>query len=282
MIKYQNLLNEIKSNKTTVLEFVNDLYVKIEENKDLNCFITLTKEEAIAAAKIADENFAAGTSRKLEGFVIAIKDNISTKDIRTTCASKMLENYTPIYNATVIEKILSEGAIIIGKTNMDEFAMGSSNETSYFGGVLNPINKEYVPGGSSGGSAAAVAAGFCFASLGSDTGGSVRQPASFTGIYGFKPTYSRISRYGMVAFASSLDQIGVFASNIEDLALVTEVISGYDKLDSTSTEMESISASETININIKDFKFDAKRSKAKFSKGGLVQKRGLMQKEAVA
>jgi len=255
MIKYQNLLNDIKSNKTTVLEFVNNLYVKIEENKDLNCFITLTKDKAIESAKKSDENFVAGKPRKLEGFVIAIKDNISTKDIRTTCASKMLENYTPVYNATVIEKLLSEGAIIIGKTNMDEFAMGSSNETSFFGGVLNPINKEYVPGGSSGGSAVAVAAGLCFASLGSDTGGSVRQPASFTGIYGFKPTYSRVSRYGMVAFASSLDQIGVFSSNIEDLALVTEIISGYDKNDSTSTEMEAINSLETINANVKDYNF---------------------------
>lgn len=254
MINYNDFLEDIKNKKTTVTEFVNNLYLKIEENKDLNCFITLTKDEALNSATIADENFSKGTPRRMEGFIIAIKDNISTKGIRTTCGSKMLENYTPIYDATVIEKLKDAGAIIIGKTNMDEFAMGSSNETSYFGGVKNPINKDYVPGGSSGGSASAVAAGFCFASLGSDTGGSIRQPASFVGIYGFKPTYSVVSRYGLVAFASSLDQIGAFASNAEDLALVTDIISGNDPKDSTSAEIEPLQSSNTKTFDYSTLK----------------------------
>lgn len=253
MINYSTFLEKIKNNQTTTVEYVNEIYNKIEQNKDLNCFITLTKDLALEQAKEADFRFANGNIRRLEGFIIAIKDNISTKGIRTTCASKMLENYTPIYDATVIEKLKSEGAIIIGKTNMDEFAMGSSNETSYFGGVKNPINKEYVPGGSSGGSATAVAAGLCFAALGSDTGGSIRQPASFVGIYGIKPTYSRVSRYGLVAFASSLDQIGAFASNIEDLALITDVISGHDERDSTSSNLENTKSLEKLSEEI-DFK----------------------------
>lgn len=250
MINYSNFLNDIKNKKTSTVEFVEKIFEKIDNNKDLNCFITLTKEQALQSAAVSDERFNSNTPRKLEGFVIAIKDNISTKGIRTTCASKMLENYVPIYDATVIQKLKEEGAIIIGKTNMDEFAMGSSNETSYFGGVKNPINKEYVPGGSSGGSASAVAAGVCFAALGSDTGGSIRQPASFCGIYGIKPSYGSVSRYGLVAFASSLDQIGVFASDINDLSLVMDVISGNDEKDSTSAELDSMQSHFLLNNEI--------------------------------
>ncbi|MFN3194659.1 MAG: Asp-tRNA(Asn)/Glu-tRNA(Gln) amidotransferase subunit GatA [Chlorobiota bacterium] len=236
---YFEIRKEFISGNESVTDVLNNVYDKIEQNSDINAFITLCKEKALKNAQLSDERFKNGNERPLEGLLIAIKDNISTKDIRTTCASKMLENFTPIYDATVITKLKESGAIIIGKTNMDEFAMGSSNENSYFGNVLNPVNKEYVPGGSSGGSAAAVAANFCHVSLGSETGGSVRQPASFTGLFGYKPSYGRISRYGLVAFASSLDQIGIFSNNITDLALTCDIITGNDKNDSTSAIVPS-------------------------------------------
>jgi aspartyl-tRNA(Asn)/glutamyl-tRNA(Gln) amidotransferase subunit A len=247
MILYNDFLNEIKSKKITAFEFTNQIVSKIKSNIELNAFITITEERALNQAKESDLRFQEGTQRPLEGMIIAIKDNISTKDIRTTCASKMLENYSPIYDATVITRIKEAGGIIIGKTNMDEFAMGSSNETSFFGSVKNPLNHNKIPGGSSGGSASAVSSGLCHLALGSDTGGSIRQPASFCGIYGYKPSYGRISRYGLIAFASSLDQIGFLSSEIDSISRITDVLSGEDEKDSTCLKKPKISSLGSLN-----------------------------------
>ncbi len=205
------------------------------ENPKTNGYITLSPELAIEAAKAVDEKIARGEDPGLLGGVpIGVKDVLSTKGVRTTCASKMLEKYVPAYDATAVTKLKEAGALIIGKANCDEFAMGSSNENSAFGVVRNPVALDRVPGGSSGGSAAVVAQGTAVASLGSDTGGSIRQPASFCGVVGVTPTYGRVSRYGLVAFASSLDHVGPFARNVEDAALVLEAIAGRDELDATS------------------------------------------------
>lgn len=251
---YNDLRKKFENNQITVTSVIENVLNEIESNKHLNAFITVTAESALKQAKESDKMFLNNTPRKLEGMVLAIKDNISTKNIRTTCASKILENYVPIYDATVIEKLKEAGAIIIGKTNLDEFAMGSSNENSAYGNVLNPLNNDYVPGGSSGGSSAAAVGGLCHVSLGSETGGSVRQPASFTGIYGYKPSYGRISRYGLVAFASSLDQIGIFGKNLKDLAEVCDVITGADKNDSTSANLPPTKSLNFIGKEYKDLK----------------------------
>lgn len=206
-------------------------------NKKINAFITICEEEALLSAKRADEQIRKGVKGELLGVPIAIKDNICTKSIRTTCASKILNNFVPPYDATVAERLKAEGVVILGKTNMDEFAMGSSNETSFFGPVRNPHDTERIPGGSSGGSAACVAASMAPAALGSDTGGSIRQPASLCGVVGLKPTYGRVSRYGLIAFGSSLDQIGPITKNVRDAALLLEKISGRDERDSTSLKV---------------------------------------------
>ena len=226
----------LDSKQFSSLDLVDAALKKAETLKDLNCFIELCPQEARAQALAADKLIAAGERRSLLGIPIAIKDVISTKGVRTSCGSRMLANYVPPYDATVVRKLLQAGAINVGKANMDEFAMGSSNENSSFGAVKNPWNRAYVPGGSSGGSAAAVAARIVPAALGTDTGGSIRQPASLCSIVGMKPTYGRVSRYGVVAFASSLDQVGAFARTVSDLALVTQIISGHDKSDSTSVK----------------------------------------------
>ncbi len=221
---------------------------KIEEQKHLNAFLEIFPEESIKKAKELDEKILNGEPvGKLAGIVLAIKDNIAIKDKRLTCGSKILENFVSLYDATAVRKLIEEDAIIIGKTNLDEFAMGSSNENSAFGTVKNPYDEERVPGGSSGGSAVAVASEMCDAALGSDTGGSIRQPAAFCGVYGLKPTYGRVSRYGLVAFASSFDCIGPIARNTETIAKILEVISGFDEKDSTSSAQPVQNFSEIIN-----------------------------------
>jgi len=209
-----------------------------EHDGEINSFVTVTEEQALKAATAADEQRKAGNAGPLTGIPFAHKDIFCTKDVKTTCGSKMLDNFISPYDATVVEKMQQAGIVMLGKTNMDEFAMGSSNETSFYGAVKNPWNTKAVPGGSSGGSAASVAARLTPASTGTDTGGSIRQPASFCGITGLKPTYGRVSRYGMIAFASSLDQAGPMAQSAEDCALLLNAMSGFDPRDSTSLEKE--------------------------------------------
>jgi len=206
-----------------------------EANRNLNAFLELFPESAQAQAARVDERLKNGTAGPLAGVMIAIKDNICYQDHKVSAASRILEGYTSPYSATVVERLLAADAVIVGRTNCDEFAMGSSNENSAFGGVKNPADTSTVPGGSSGGSAAAVAAGIVHAALGSDTGGSIRQPASFTGTVGFKPTYGRISRYGLIAFASSFDQIGPFTHNVDDAAALFAIMAGPDAHDSTTS-----------------------------------------------
>jgi aspartyl-tRNA(Asn)/glutamyl-tRNA(Gln) amidotransferase subunit A len=210
---------------------------KIEANKDLNAFLEVFEIEVIEQAKVVDQKIKAGTQGKLAGLVLGLKDNICYAGHKVSASSKILAGFESLFSATAVERLLAEDAIIIGRLNCDEFAMGSSNENSAFGPVKNPIDKSLVPGGSSGGSAAAVAAGLCTASLGSDTGGSIRQPASFTGTYGVKPSYGRISRHGLIAYASSFDQIGPFANTIEDVALLTQIMAGTDEYDSTASAL---------------------------------------------
>jgi aspartyl/glutamyl-tRNA(Asn/Gln) amidotransferase, A subunit len=239
MTNYLNLTireinNLLKTKKIKPLDLVLEAYEKIEKN-NLNDFITLNKEEALKQAKALENK---EVDNLFFGIPIAIKDNIITKGLKTTAASKTLENFEPIYDATVVEKIKEKNMIIIGKTNMDEFAMGSTGETSYFGATKNPINDKKIPGGSSSGSAASVRSLEVSVSLGSDTGGSIRQPASFCGIVGMKPTYGRVSRYGLISFGSSLDQIGPMTKTVEDNAILLELISGKDSKDSTSSGNE--------------------------------------------
>ncbi len=207
------------------------------ENPKTNAYLLFSSEQALEAAERVDAKIAAGEDPGLlAGVPVAVKDVILTKGLRTTCGSKMLEHYIPPYSATAVERIEAAGGVIIGKTNCDEFAMGSSNENSAYGPVRNPVALDRVPGGSSGGSAAVVAQNTAVVSIGSDTGGSIRQPASFCGVVGVTPTYGRVSRYGLVAFASSLDHIGPFARNVHDAATMLEVMAGRDPLDSTSAD----------------------------------------------
>ncbi len=209
---------------------------RIEANKTLNAFITVTREQALASAQVADQAIADGTAGPLTGIPIAHKDLFCTEGVKTSCGSRMLDTFISPYDATVVSRLKRAGCVSLGKTNMDEFAMGSSNETSWYGCVKNPWSTDCVPGGSSGGSAAAVAARLVVAATGTDTGGSIRQPASMCGITGMKPTYGRISRYGMVAFASSLDQAGPMAKNAHDCALLLNAMAGFDERDSTSID----------------------------------------------
>lgn len=234
MIKISELRKQLDEKKISAAELTAEYLKKIKAHPELGAFNTICEDEAKNAALAADEKIARGESAPMTGIPMAIKDNICTKDIRTTCSSKMLADYTPPYNATVIEKLNKQGAVCLGKTSMDEFAMGGSSQTSALEKPKNPFNTECVPGGSSGGSAAAVSAGLCACALGSDTGGSIRQPASFCGITGMKPTYGTVSRYGLVAFGSSLDQIGPMANSAEDCGIILNAISGADKHDQTS------------------------------------------------
>ncbi|MBL4852381.1 MAG: Asp-tRNA(Asn)/Glu-tRNA(Gln) amidotransferase subunit GatA [Gammaproteobacteria bacterium] len=225
-----------------------------EKDAELNAFVTITRDQAIAQARVADEKIAKGDAGPLTGIPIAQKDIFCTKGVKTTCGSKMLDNFISPYDAHVVENCNAAGLVMLGKTNMDEFAMGSSNETSYYGTVKNPWDLECVPGGSSGGSAAAVAARLVPAATGTDTGGSIRQPASLCGITGIKPTYGRVSRYGMIAFASSLDQGGVFTRNAEDAALMLAVMAGFDRRDSTSLDRPVPDYSATLNDTLAGLK----------------------------
>ena len=241
----------LKKKKIKPIDLVEEAFARIEENKELNAYITLNKEEALKRAKELEEK---EVDNLLFGLPIAIKDNIITNGLRTTCGSHILDNFIPIYNATIIDKINEKGMIIIGKTNMDEFAMGSSSRTSYFGAPRNPWDKNKICGGSSGGSAATIAARDVLFAIGSDTGGSIRQPASYTGIVGMKPTYGRISRYGLVAFASSLDQMGPMTKNVYENAVLLNAIVGKDEKDMTSADKEEEDFTRWIGKDIKGMK----------------------------
>ncbi|MGM0478755.1 MAG: Asp-tRNA(Asn)/Glu-tRNA(Gln) amidotransferase subunit GatA [Bacteroidota bacterium] len=222
----------------SVEDILNKYLKNIKERKDLNAFLEVFEDSAVEKARAVDQKLKDGSAGRLAGMVIGIKDNICYKDHKVSASSKILEGFESIYSATVVERLLEEDAVIIGRLNSDEFAMGSSNENSAFGPVRNALNEDFVPGGSSGGSASAVAAHLCTVALGSDTGGSIRQPASFTGTLGFKPTYGRVSRHGLIAYASSFDQIGPIANDIQDIAAVMEVIAGGDEFDSTASQRE--------------------------------------------
>ena len=222
------------------------------EDGKINSYITVWEKAAVEAARKAEKQISEGNYLgPLHGVPIALKDIFVTKDSRTTCGSKMLRDFVAPYNSTVAERLLASGSVILGKNNMDEFAMGSSNETSYFGPVKNPWDTDRVPGGSSGGSAAATVANLCVASVGTDTGGSIRQPGSLCGVVGMKPTYGRVSRFGMIAFASSLDQAGPIAKTVEDAAIILSSIAGYDPLDSTSVNLPTADYSNALSADIK-------------------------------
>ena len=240
---------ELTSGQTTVQQTVADFLVKIEANRQLNAYLEVFGEEATQRAFALDQKLALGAPvGKLFGAVIAIKDNICYTGHKVSAGSKILEGFSSIFNSTAVERLLAEDAVIIGRTNCDEFAMGSSNENSAFGPVLNAQDNSRVPGGSSGGSAVVVQAGLCHASLGSDTGGSIRQPASFCGLVGLKPTYGRVSRYGLIAYASSFDQIGPFTHSVADAALIMEVIAGKDAHDATSSSVPVADYASQLNF----------------------------------
>ena len=247
------LAHMLRKGETTSREITESALKRIDEReREINAFITVSRETALKQADKADRRFKRNKRVPLlNGIPIAVKDILCTKGIRTTCGSKILTNFIPTYNATAVDMVLRDGAVMIGKTNMDEFGMGSSTENSIAGPARNPVNIQYVAGGSSGGSAAAVAAGESILALGTDTGGSIRQPSAFCGVVGIKPTYGRISRYGLISYASSLDQIGAIARSVEDCAILLNCICGHDRLDSTSVDMKNPDFLESLNKDIK-------------------------------
>ena len=247
---------QLQAGEVSSRELVDEHLQRLERSEpSLNAFVQVTADRARAEADHVDQARAAGEDLgPLAGLPLAIKDNLCTRGVRTTCSSRMLEQFVPPYESTVTDRLWTAGAVLVGKTNLDEFAMGGSTETSAFGATKNPWNIGHVPGGSSGGSAAAVASGSCVASLGSDTGGSIRQPASFCGVVGLKPTYGRVSRWGLVAFASSLDQVGPFAGSVADAAELLQVIAGHDARDSTCLKADVPDYTGGLNTSIKGLK----------------------------
>ena len=248
------LAKDLRAGKYSCVELTQAYLERIKKHQELNCFITVAEEQALETAKVADTKLLTGESNLLTGIPIAQKDIFCTTGIKTSCGSKMLDNFISPYNATVVENFNNSGAVMLGKLNMDEFAMGSSNETSFYGAVKNPWDKTTVPGGSSGGSAASVAAHLTPAATGTDTGGSIRQPAALCGITGLKPTYGRVSRYGMIAFASSLDQAGPMTRTAEDAALLLQIMAGFDSKDSTSVEHPVPNYSTDLNNSLEGLK----------------------------
>lgn len=254
------LQEKLKSGETSSEEITASVFRRIDEVEDrVRSYITLMRDSAMEQAKASDLRIKKGEAGLLEGIPIALKDILCTKGVRTTCGSKILHNFVPPYDATVVRKLREAGAVFVGKTNMDEFAMGSSTETSHYGITRNPWDLERIPGGSSGGSASAVAADECIASLGSDTGGSIRQPAALCGVVGMKPTYGRVSRFGLIAFASSLDQIGPFTKDVEDCAVMLNAVCGYDPAESTSVPVETPDYRRFIGKDIKGWKIGIPR-----------------------
>ncbi len=249
---YLSIQSKILNQEISCAALTQAYLEKVHENEHLNAFLSVFDERAIARAKQVDQNIQEGKAGKLAGMVVAVKDILTMQDAPTTCGSKILENFMSPYDATVIERLEAEDAIIVGKTNMDEFGMGSSNENSAFGPVKNPHDPERIPGGSSGGSGTAVAAGMAMTALGSDTGGSVRTPAALCGVVGLRPTYGRVSRYGLVAFASSLDQIGTFSNTVADTAALLQIIAGRDPRDSTSSDVPVSKYDDFLNHDVKD------------------------------
>ena len=256
-----SLAKAIKAGETTAVEAMEAVVAQIEKSeKELNCYVTFDKEAALASAKEVQAKIEAGElTGPLAGVPFAIKDNMCTKGVLTTCSSKILENFIPQFDCEAVKRLTDAGAVIIGKTNMDEFAMGSTTETSAYGPTKNPRNTEHVPGGSSGGSAAAVAANECFAALGSDTGGSIRQPASYCGVVGMKPTYGTVSRYGLIAYGSSLDQIGPLCKDVTDCATIMEVIAAHDPKDSTSVERDNTDFTSALVDDVKGLRIGIPR-----------------------
>lgn len=252
---------KIKAGEVSVLEAVNAALDQIKEKDELyNCYVTVDREGALKQAEEIQKKIDAGElTGPLAGVPVAIKDNMCTKGLRTTCSSRILENFIPSFTAEAVLNLQKAGAVILGKTNMDEFAMGSTTETSYYGVTRNPHNPEHVPGGSSGGSCAAVAAKECFYALGSDTGGSIRQPSSFCGVTGIKPTYGTVSRYGLIAYGSSLDQIGPVAKDVTDCAVILEAIASHDEKDSTSVAREDLDFTSALKDDVKGMRIGIPR-----------------------